>query len=81
MEKQKNVTVFSTPTCPYCIMVKKYLDEKKIEYKNIDVSVDQKSAEEMVEKSHQMGVPQLWIGNEVVIGFDPKSINELLEIK
>lgn len=81
MSKTKNITVFSTPTCPYCVMVKRYLDDKKIEYKNIDVSIDQYQAKKMVEKSGQMGVPQLWIDDEVVVGFDQGKINGLLEIK
>lgn len=78
---QKDVTVFSTQTCPYCVMVKQYLDEKNVKYKDIDVSEDAKAAEEMFNKSHQMGVPQLWIGEEVVVGFDPGRINKLLELK
>lgn len=78
---QKEVTVFSTPTCPYCVMVKQYLDEKKIKFKDVDVSEDQKAATEMFNKSHNMGVPQLWIGDQVVMGFDPARINEILEIK
>ena len=81
MEKQKKVTVFSTPTCPYCVMVKRYLDDKKIEYQNVDVSEDQESAEKMFKKSHQMGVPQIWVGEDVVVGFDPGQINDLLGLE
>lgn len=81
MTIKKEVTVFSTPTCPYCVMVKEYLNDKKIEYKDIDVSEDQKMAEKMFDKSHQMGVPQIWIDDEVVVGFDPEHINQLLGIK
>ena len=78
---KKEVKVFSTETCPYCSMVKMYLNDKGIKYKNIDVSDDQKMAEEMFAKSHQMGVPQLWIGDEVVVGFDVPNINRILGIK
>ena len=81
MEKQKKVTVFSTPTCPYCVMVKRYLDDKKIEYQNVDVSKDQESAEKMFKKSHQMGVPQIWVGEDVVVGFDPGQIDDLLGLE
>lgn len=78
MEKVK---IFSTPTCSYCIMTKNYLKEKNIEFEDVDVSEDQEQAEKMFEKSHHMGVPQLWIGDDVVVGFDPEKINELLKIK
>ncbi len=74
----KKVKVFSTPTCPYCHMAKKYLKDKKVSFEDIDVSQDQNQAKTMVEKSGEMGVPQLWIDDEVVIGFDKPVIDELL---
>lgn len=72
------VKVFSTPTCPYCHMAKAYLKDKKIEFEDIDVSQDQNQARIMVEKSGEMGVPQLWINDEVVIGFNKPVIDQLL---
>ena len=80
-QSQKTIKVFSTQSCPYCHMVKHYLEEKGVKYEDIDVSVDQESASLMFEKSHQMGVPQLWIGDNVVVGFDPTSIDQLLDLK
>lgn len=74
----KKIKVFSTPTCPYCHMAKDYLKEKKISFEDIDVSKDQKQARAMVEKSGQMGVPQLWIDDEVIIGFNKPIIDQLL---
>lgn len=79
MEKeQKKVIVFSTLTCSWCTMVKNYLKDKKIDFENKDVSFDQKAADEMIKKSGQMGVPQLWINGDLVVGFDKEKINELL---
>jgi len=75
-----NVKVFSTPTCPYCHMAKAYLKDKKVEFEDIDVSHDQNQARAMVEKSGEMGVPQLWINDEVVIGFNKPVIDQLLGI-
>ncbi len=72
------VKVFSTPTCPYCHMAKTYLKDKKIEFEDIDVSQDQTQARAMVERSGEMGVPQLWIGDQIVIGFNKPVIDELL---
>lgn len=76
----KTVTVFTTPTCPYCHMAKEYLKEKKVEFKDVDVSKDQESAMKMVQRSGQMGVPQLWIGDQVVIGFNKPQIDMLLNL-
>ncbi len=74
----KSVKVFSTPTCPYCHMVKDYLTQKDISFEDIDVSKDRESAMQMVQKSGQMGVPQLWIDGEVVVGYDTARIDQLL---
>jgi len=59
-------------------MAKAYLKEKKVAFEDIDVSVNEKQAMAMVKKSGQMGVPQLWIDDEVVVGFDQTLIDNLL---
>lgn len=74
------ITVYSTPTCPWCKKTKQFFDENNVEYTDYDVSVDQEKAEEMIKKSGQMGVPVIVIGEEVIIGFDEKTIKELLNI-
>ena len=78
---QKRVIVYSTPTCTYCTQIKKYFNEKGIKYRDIDVSKDQKAAEEMVKRSGQQGVPQTDINGQIVIGFDRIKINKLLGIE
>ncbi len=77
----KSVTVYSTPTCPYCKMAKSYLDENKVKYKDVDVSTDRQAAEEMVEKSGQMGVPVLDIDGTLIVGFDKEAIKNALGLK
>lgn len=72
------VKVFSTPTCPYCHMVKDYLKQRDVAFEDIDVSKDRDAAMQMVQKSGQMGVPQLWINGEVVVGYDTARIDELI---
>jgi glutaredoxin-like YruB-family protein len=75
------VKVYSTPTCPYCVTLKTYLKERDIDFKDIDVAVDEKAREEMVEKTGQLGVPVINIDGEFVVGFDKEKINQLLNIK
>jgi glutaredoxin-like YruB-family protein len=77
----KRVTVYSTPSCPWCTTLKNYLRKNGIRFTDIDVSRDQRSAEEMMRKSGQQGVPQTDINGSMIIGFDQKKINQLLEIK
>jgi len=74
------VKVYSTPTCVYCVTLKKFLKDKGIEFKEIDVSEDKEAADRMVEKTGQMGVPVVEIDEEVVVGFDRKKISKLLNI-
>jgi glutaredoxin-like YruB-family protein len=77
---QKRVTVYSTPTCSWCNTLKAHLRHHNIRFTDIDVSRDQAAAQAMVARSGQQGVPQTDINGEIIIGFDKKRINELLEI-
>lgn len=75
-----NVTVYSTPTCPFCKQVKKYLDAHQVAYTDFDVSSDQEKAEEMIKVSGQMGVPVIVIDQEILVGFDKEKLQELLNV-
>jgi len=77
-KSQKSVTVYSTPTCSWCNRLKSYLRDNNIKFKNIDVSKDQKAAEDMVKRSGQQGVPQSIIAGQVIVGFDKTKIDTLL---
>lgn len=75
------VRLFSTPICPYCFALKRFLEEKGIEIEAIDVSSDLEAQKEMIEKTQQATVPVLDINGEFVVGFDRKKICELLKIE
>ncbi|MFC1594028.1 Uxx-star family glutaredoxin-like (seleno)protein [Candidatus Omnitrophota bacterium] len=72
------VKVFSTPTCPYCVKAKEYLNQKGISYENFDVSSDKAKLDEMIKLSGQMGVPVIVVDSEVVVGFDRDRLEKLL---
>ncbi len=74
------VTLYSTPTCAYCITLKKFLEEKGIEFQEIDVSENKEAADRMVEKTGQMGVPVTEIDGEMIVGFDRDKISKALNI-
>jgi len=76
----KKVTIYSTPTCPFCIRAKQFLKDNGISFKDIDVSSDQAKTQEMIEKSGQMGVPVIDIDGELIVGFDKEKIKEALGI-
>ncbi len=74
----KKVMVYSTPTCPFCMMAKRFLKENNIDFEDIDVSADQTKAREMVQKSGQMAVPVLDVNGEIIVGFDREKIKKAL---
>jgi glutaredoxin-like YruB-family protein len=77
----QKVKVYSTPVCPFCTTLKKFLKDHNVEFENINVAEDKEAAKEMIEKSGQMGVPVLEVGKEIVIGFDRDKIKELLKLE
>jgi len=77
---QKNVVVYTTPTCSWCTAVKRHLDQNGVRYREVNVAADTKAAEEMVKKSGQQGVPQTEINGQIIVGFDKTKINSLLGI-
>ena len=71
----KHVTIYTTPTCGFCAMTKSFFKQKNVSYTEKDVSRDAATAEEMIEKSGQMGVPVTSISDEsgketLIVGFD-----------
>lgn len=74
------ITVYSTPTCPWCKRLKDFLKEKKISFKELDVSSNEQARNEMIKKSDQMGVPVSDINGTIIIGFDVEKINKALKL-
>jgi len=74
----KKVKVYSTPTCPYCIRAKQFLKESSVQFEDIDVSENQQAAQEMMNRSGQMGVPVIDIEGELIVGFDKEKIKKSL---
>ncbi len=77
-KKQPRVIIFSTPTCSYCNMAKQYFRQKKVRFRDVDVSRDPVAARDLVRRSGQMGVPVVDIGGKIIVGFDRPKIDQLL---
>lgn len=75
---ENKVIVYSTHTCPYCHLAKEYLKNKGVAFIDIDVSSDPAKAQEMINKSGQMGVPVIDIKGHVIVGFDKGAIDQAL---
>jgi len=74
------VTIYSTPTCPWCQKTKEFFTENKVEYQEINVAADQKAAQDMFQKSGQMGVPVTDINGEIIVGFDKPKLKKALHL-
>lgn len=78
---EKQVKVFSTPTCPWCKRAKEFLDSNGIKYKDLNVADDKAAREEMMNNTHQMAVPTIMIDSEFIIGYNEKALKEKLGLK
>lgn len=72
------VTVYTTPTCPWCTKLKNYLDEKGVPYQEVNVALDNEAAKNLIDLSGQRSVPVTTVGDQVIVGFDPESLDSLL---
>lgn len=62
--------MYSTRFCPYCMRARFLLDSKNVEYADIGVDARPELRREMTEKSGRRTVPQIWIGDRHVGGYD-----------
>ena len=74
----KQVVIYSTPTCHYCNMAKEFFKANNVEYTEYNVAEDADKRAEMVDKSGQMGVPVIFIGDDMTIGFNEGKLKEEL---
>jgi len=72
-----NVVVYLTPHCPYCTRARRLLEKKGVEYSIIDVASDGRLWEEMIERSRRYTVPQIFIDDLHVGGFDDMAALDL----
>jgi len=77
----KTVSIYSTPTCVYCNAAKDYFKANNVAYTEFNVASDLERRKEMIDKTGQMGVPVIAIGDEIVVGFDQDKVAELLAAK
>lgn len=65
-----DIVIYTTPVCPYCVQAKQLLARKGAAYREIDVSRDPELRTEVMQRSGRRTVPQIWIGEYHVGGFD-----------
>ncbi len=77
---KKDIKIYSTPTCHFCLLAKEYFKEKGIQYTEYNVASDLEKREEMLTKSGQMGVPVIDINGKVLVGFDQSEVESVLGV-
>ncbi|MBI4059539.1 glutathione S-transferase N-terminal domain-containing protein [Candidatus Giovannonibacteria bacterium] len=75
------IKIYTTPTCVYCKMAKEFFKTNNVSYEEHNVAEDAKAREEMIQKSHQLGVPVIDVDGEIVVGFDRGALAKLLKIQ
>ncbi len=79
----KDITVYTTNTCAYCLMVKKYLDSKGYEYKVVNLDEQPEEVETVTRLSGGQTVPVTVINSQggepsVTVGWSPAKLAEAL---
>ena len=64
------VTVYSTTICPYCVRAKQLLTQKGVQYDDINLDRSPELRTEVMQRSGRRTVPQIWVGDTHVGGFD-----------
>ena len=80
MSDEKNVVIYSTPTCHFCQLSKEFFKENGVTYREYNVASDMERRTEMVEKSGGMAVPVITVDDEVIVGFDKERLSKALGI-
>ena len=74
----REVKIYTTATCPYCKMAKKFLDDNGVKYQEFDIAKDKQAREEMKTKCNSLAVPTICFGSEVLVGFDEAQLRDKL---
>ncbi len=70
MNATPNITIYGSKTCPYCTAARMLLKKKGLTCDDILVSRDAGKREEMIARSGNQSVPQIFIGDQSIGGFD-----------
>ena len=65
-----DILIYTKQWCPYCAKAKALLRAKDLEWRELDVTFDERLQQEMVERSGRRSVPEIFLGGELVGGYD-----------
>ena len=76
----RKVRVYTTNTCPWCVKTKEFLKANNVKYQEVNVGMDEKSRNEMFEKSGQFGVPVTDVNGTIIVGYDKEALKKALNL-
>ena len=74
-----SVTVYTTTQCPYCVMLKNFLSEQDVPFKEVNVETKPEIMQKLVNTTGQMGVPQTEVNGQWIVGYDPNNMMKALK--
>jgi glutaredoxin 3 len=74
----REIRIYTTPTCPYCRIAKKSLDDNGINYQEFNIVENKAAREEMKNKCNSLAVPTICFDNEVMVGFNEAELRRKL---
>ena len=77
----KEVVIYGTKACPFCHKARDFMKAHNINFKYVLVDEDDKARDMMIEKSGQMSVPVIMIGDEVIVGYDEEKFKKALGLE
>ncbi len=74
----KDIKVYVSNTCPYCHMVKEFMQDQGYDYEERNITTDSTARDELI-KMNMRGVPVTIIDDETIVGYDPQKIKAAIE--
>lgn len=80
MAAKHKVRIYTTTICPWCVKTKEFFKENSVQYEEVNVAADRAAAEEMIQKSGQMGVPVIDVDGQIIVGYNKPALKKALGI-
>ena len=78
--KPSKARIYTTTTCPWCVKTKEFFKANNVSYEEVNVSADEKSRNEMFDKSGQFGVPVTDVNGTIIVGYDKEALKKALNL-
>lgn len=79
MKGEEAIVIFTVPACPHCRTAKAWLSEKGIRFSEYNVSADTVALSRLVWLTGRASVPAILVRGEMMVGFDPEELEQMLE--